>query len=374
MKLFLQIVTSMRCNLRCTYCYETLDGRTNSVEDIISFQTAYLIPKLETGKYDGIVIDYIGGEPFLHPDMLLKSMDHITQLKEKYNLCKTEFVICTNGTRFNDERCLSILKKYKNELTLNVSLDGIKEKHDSQRIDKNGNGSFDKCLEGLEIAKTILDPKKIIIKSTFNKESINLYSRSIKYLSTLGIGKISANMVFEDTYNHQDGINMSFQLIDSVNYLLKTKPEVKIDFLDESLDSFYKQTKPKTKINLTSNKCGAGLNKMSLGVNGKIYGCNRFMSNLENESIIAKLNNGKINLTDNPITSCITNNYKSYPNDCQECQLLDKCSQCLALPIENGARSLSEMSKYYDMKQQCYWTKAKEIARLYFAMRLASNN
>ena len=54
--------------------------------------------------------------------------------------------ISSNGLLYFDKRVQNFIKKYKNNLSLSISIDGNKELHDTCRVDLNGNGTYDRAL------------------------------------------------------------------------------------------------------------------------------------------------------------------------------------------------------------------------------------
>lgn len=79
-----------------------------------------------------------------------------------------KFAIITNGTILN-ERLLKIIRTYISYIT--VSVDGNKEFNDYNRLDKAGNGSFDRIAKFIDTVKQI-DNVTIQYESTFTKYHI----------------------------------------------------------------------------------------------------------------------------------------------------------------------------------------------------------
>ena len=123
-----------RCNLRCTFCYEESDCTKNEIMNMNDFETArdFLI------KYGIKKIQFIGGEPMLHPN-----------LKEMIESCigKFDFIeVYTNGTHLNQEWC-DFFKN--NNINIAISLHSyIPEEHDKVTQVK---GSYNRVMEGIKL-------------------------------------------------------------------------------------------------------------------------------------------------------------------------------------------------------------------------------
>ena len=135
-----------RCNLRCTYCYlahEKVD-MTEAV-GISSIEATFRSAKIH--HYRKVCLKYAGGEASLKLDLVLKLHMHATKLAKQADL-ELEGVLLTNGTRMSLE---NILKIKDAGLKVTVSLDGLKETHDSQRPFAGGKGSFEQVVEGIKL-------------------------------------------------------------------------------------------------------------------------------------------------------------------------------------------------------------------------------
>ena len=90
------------CTLRCAYCYER-----NKSHKVMSIDTAkkFIDVMFEQlpDKYYAVIIDLIGGEPLMYPNLLSEIVDYwdyqcIMHYPEvKWGLY-TRFSICSNGT------------------------------------------------------------------------------------------------------------------------------------------------------------------------------------------------------------------------------------------------------------------------------------
>jgi len=107
----------------------------------------------------------------------------------------------TNGTLLQRESVKKFILKYEDILNIALSLDGIKELHDKNRVNQNGEGSFDRAFEnGLWLKSHGLDH----IKMTFSKNDIGYVADSLKFFLDNGFKHIVSTPIYEDTYTEQD--------------------------------------------------------------------------------------------------------------------------------------------------------------------------
>ena len=101
---------------------------------------------------DGVILDFIGGEPLLAIDTIEQIVEYfLSQMIELDHPWqnKIRFSICSNGVLYFSEKFQTFLKKYNDLLSFSVSIDGNKELHDSCRIFPDGNGSYDIAIDAV---------------------------------------------------------------------------------------------------------------------------------------------------------------------------------------------------------------------------------
>lgn len=135
------------CNLRCTYCYFTHKNHKN----IMTFETAKkavddILTENLYCTYDGVIWDFIGGEPTIEMELIDKISDYILyrmyQLNHKWLYCY-RFMIGTNGLLYDSDEFQAYINKHYGNLYVGITIDGSKEKHDLSRKKKDGSGSYD---------------------------------------------------------------------------------------------------------------------------------------------------------------------------------------------------------------------------------------
>lgn len=172
------IFVTGQCNFRCTYCCEDyrLPQISQRVQDeIIEFVEINVI------RYKYMRVEWFGGEPLLHPHI-------IKYMSRKFiDACKSNRVnyyatITTNGY-FLDEK---VFKSLKDNLVLSyqVTLDGLREVHDKQRVLTNGGRSWDRIISNLKTiqASTTSSAFNIMIRVNITKEIYRTHQEFLRFL------------------------------------------------------------------------------------------------------------------------------------------------------------------------------------------------
>jgi len=137
------------CNLDCEYCFflskEMLypGDRFRMADEMLE---SYLRQLLESHRTPEVTIAWQGGEPtMMGLDFFRRSVELVGKLKRPNQ--RIAYTIQTNGVLI-DERWAAFFKE--NDFLVGVSVDGPRELHDQYRVDKRGNGSFDRVMAGYE--------------------------------------------------------------------------------------------------------------------------------------------------------------------------------------------------------------------------------
>ncbi len=142
------------CNLACTYCYylskKDLLGQAGDARISDDVLEAYVRQNIEgqTGAEE-VVFSWQGGEPTL---LGLDFFKKVVALEKKYARAgvRVENDLQTNGVLLNDEWC-RFLKE--NNFLVGLSVDGPRRFHDKYRVDRAGNGSFDRVVEAARLLR-----------------------------------------------------------------------------------------------------------------------------------------------------------------------------------------------------------------------------
>ena len=132
------------CNLDCTYCY--LPNRDS--KERIKVETVDNIARVifsTPNISEKITVLWHAGEPLAIPRDFYETAHSIIDSKKPNNIELT-YNFQTNGTLIDDSWC-EFLKR--DNIRVNVSLDGPEFIHDMHRVNKAGKGSFKQVMEGV---------------------------------------------------------------------------------------------------------------------------------------------------------------------------------------------------------------------------------
>ena len=226
------------CNLACTYCYQIHKGKRR-----MSFETAKKFADLlisgEKGFYDyinpeispAIIIDFIGGEPFLEIDLIDRICDYIMeQLIEKHHpwAMNCMFSICSNGVLYDEPNVQKFLHKWRNRLSFSVTIDGDKALHDSCRVFPDGRPSYDLAVHAAKdwMSHGFYMGSKITIAPG---NIVHLYD-AIVHMIELGYEEVNANCVYEKGWEPVHGTVLYDQMKKISDYFLDNNIDFEHDF------------------------------------------------------------------------------------------------------------------------------------------------
>lgn len=314
------------CNLACKYCYMT--GKNSKTK--MSFETAkaavdYILSNREEFPEPSVAWDFIGGEPFIEIELIDKICDYIKE--QMYNLNHPwfnsyRFSFSTNGLLYHTDKVQQYINKNKNHLSIGMSVDGNKLKHDLQRVKPNGSGSYDDIVKNVPLWLEQFPNGST--KATFSHNDLPYLKDSIISLWDIGIKIVAANVVFEDVWEEGDDEIIEEQLKGLADYVIENKmwSEYSVRFFDPNIGHPLKEE------DKVSNYCGAG-RMLAIDCKGNFYPCIRFYDfSLSNRKgiIIGDINNG-INYDKVRPFLALTLKSQSKP-ECVDCKVASGCAWC----------------------------------------------
>lgn len=140
------IAATNGCNMDCSYCFAHCKNIENAeFMSSDAFNKIFNLIKAEPNSEH--LIKLYGGEPLLNEN-IWNFLNKLEEL-ETYNL---KCVLITNGLlihKYKDE-IKKVYLKLKNQFSVTISIDGCKRVHDTYRVDKSNNGTWDRIIKNIE--------------------------------------------------------------------------------------------------------------------------------------------------------------------------------------------------------------------------------
>ena len=330
------------CNLACTYCYQ-INKHHHIMEPEVGKKFIDMLLNNSNGlsEYykdkiaDGIILEFIGGEPFLAIDLIDELTDYFIDSMIKTHhpwLNRYRISICSNGTLYFDERVQKYIKKHLNHLSFSISIDGNKELHDACRVFPDGRGSYDIAIKGVKHFTEVLGGY-MGSKMTLAPENIGYTFEAIKSLIESGYEEIHVNCVYEEGWNIEHAKILYHQLKELADYMIDN------DLTDNIYVAMFEETffRPKAKDDL-DNWCGGNAKMIAVDYKGDIYPCIRYMESSIGDDIppiiIGNLNTGLLVTEEQrKCTSCLQciDRRTQSTDECFNCPIAEGCAWCTAL-------------------------------------------
>lgn len=211
------------CNMDCIYCFE--NQTKNDHFSISTCDRIKLISKLiDLYKTEISCLDYVffGGEPLLNLDYVEKICEYIS---EHYSDLVIDYSFTSNGTLI-DDKFIDLCNRFMFR-EIRITIDGIPQIHNSRRVMKNGNDSYELIMENIK--KLCLNTNiRIVINTVLDDDNtdcyLNMFNDLVRRLGNFifsdkpkivfNIGILCHPMI--DTYHTQD--KGSNNTIGNINY------------------------------------------------------------------------------------------------------------------------------------------------------------
>lgn len=322
-------IVTKDCQLACKYCY--LVGKNSKEEmsfDVAKESVDYIL-KHEYDDFfatESVVWDFIGGEPFLRIDLIDKICDYIKQEMYRLNhhwFNSYRFNFTTNGINYNSEKIRRFIEKNSSHITITITIDGTKRKHDLNRVYKNSNkGSYDDVVKNIPL--WLKDFPGAATKVTISSADIPYIKESVLHLFELGIHEVNINCVFENVWKEGDDKLLEQQLLALADYMIDNElyKNFNCSFFDDTIG------KPLDVALSNVNWCGAG-QMLSIDSAGQFYPCTRFAQYSLREKKAWKIGNVKDGIDNNKLRPfyTLTRSLQS-SQECMTCDVASGCAWC----------------------------------------------
>ena len=326
------IGTTRQCNFRCKYCcfsgkYSNMRTHSDKHMSRETMDQAINFIKTNVAENQTVFVSFYGGEALMQMEIIEYA---VTQLLIIFDN-RIEFDISTNGWMLNMPMVKRILQIPR--AAISVSLDGIKDIHDKNRIHISGSPTFDKIVYNLK---------------EFKKSYPEEYKKRIRILMTMGsLNDISqVDMEFNEVSKLLGERPMLVSHIlpnFKENLLYRDSYKCKIKFFEQAL-AFEKNGTNNLHVhilnelrqkalpvienegnlnNMILHTCLNNLKSCFISTDGDLYACEKVNDKLKIGNIWQGFNKSKIcNII---IKYCLRRNLL-----CHNCAYIYKCHRCLA--------------------------------------------
>ena len=361
------------CNLACTYCYQihktkkrmSFDTAKKAVVMLLSAtpeNNSYINPVLSPG----IVIDFIGGEPFLETDLIINIINYFEKEARRLQHPWAQlhcFSICSNGVLYFEENVQKLLLSTPHHMSFSITIDGNKELHDSCRIFPDGRPSYDIAVAA---AKDWMSKGYVLgSKITIAPANVSFVYDAITHMISLGYTEINANCVYEEGWNLPHASVLYYEMKRISDYLLDNNLETEIYISLYEDDMFHPMDE-----NDNNNWCGGDGNMLCIDPDGNYSPCLRYLpSSLGDDQppiYIGNVDRGLVTTDEEKHTvkcmNCITRRSQS-TDECFNCPIAQGCSWCSAYnyqcfgTVDKRATFICDMHKARALANVYFWNK-----------------
>lgn len=162
------LLPTEQCNFRCVYCYEHFERGEMSEktqESVLEYVQG------EIDKFFGLKVIWFGGEPTEAMDVMENMSNHLIEICKRK---KKAYIsgVTTNGYNLT----LDLFKKLKKMRITDyqVTIDGLPEIHDKQRVLVDGGKTFDVIMNNLVEIKRNINSSTItfVLRTNISKEML----------------------------------------------------------------------------------------------------------------------------------------------------------------------------------------------------------
>lgn len=332
-------IVTKDCQLACKYCY--LVGKNTKERmswDVAKQAIDYVLDHEADMKEESVIWDFIGGEPFLEIDLIDKICDYlkVEMYRRKHHWFNSyRFSFATNGINYGTEKVQNFIKKNHAHLSIGITIDGTKRKHDLNRIWKteemqrgitpkpeDEKGSYDDVVKNIPLWLEQFPGAGT--KVTISSADIPYIKESVLHLYSLGIHEININCVFEDVWKKGDDKLFEEQLMQLADAIIDGGY-----YQDYACSFFTEQMGKPLDCKLDNqNWCGAG-RMLAVDAEGNFYPCTRFAQYSLRSKKAWIIGNVRDGIDKNKLRPFLTlDRCTQSTQECIDCEVASGCAWC----------------------------------------------
>lgn len=320
----LTIAPTLDCNFRCKYCFET-HPKGKMTSETQAALVRFVEERLVRAK--NFSVTWYGGEPLLAKEIIWSLSEKFLELCAGSNVEYDAFIV-TNASLLEDSD-VELFKRYKIN-GAQITIDGVKEIHDSRRRNVTGESTFDKLIDRANLL--LNSGLSVIVRINIDKDNIARVDELLDVLAEridrradlkIDFGQVSpfteiCKSIESDCYNNEQFADVMLPLYEKV---------LARDFTVNKMAAY-----PAPKVNFC---CVDYVNSFVVDNHGELYRCWNHVGNLKMSS--GNVNNLSEEFERNYLSWILWNPIK-HPK-CRECNYLPICmGGCPEVSIKDGTR------------------------------------
>ena len=332
-------IVTKDCQLACKYCY--LVGKNTKERmtwDVAKQAIDYILDHESDMSEESVIWDFIGGEPFLEIDLIDKICDYlkVEMFRRNHHWFNSyRFSFSTNGINYATDKVQHFIKKNHEHLSIGITIDGTKRKHDLNRIWKTAEmekgivpkpeeekGSYDDVVKNIPL--WLKQFPGAGTKVTISSADIPYIKESVLHLYSLGIHEVNINCVFEDVWKDGDDKLFEQQLTELADAIIDC------GYYTDYACSFFTEHmgKPMDCQSENQNWCGAG-RMLAVDAEGNFYPCTRFAQYSLRSKKAWIIGNVRDGIDKNKLRPFFTLDRCTQSTDeCINCEVASGCAWC----------------------------------------------
>lgn len=332
-------IVTKDCQLACKYCY--LVGKNTKERmtwDVAKQAIDYILDHESDMSEESVIWDFIGGEPFLEIDLIDKICDYlkVEMFRRNHHWFNSyRFSFSTNGINYATDKVQHFIKKNHEHLSIGITIDGTKRKHDLNRIWKTAEmeqgimpkpeeeqGSYDDVVKNIPLWLEQFPGAGT--KVTISSADIPYIKESVLHLYSLGIHEVNINCVFEDVWKEGDDKRFEEQLTELADAIIDG------GYYTDYACSFFTEHmgKPMDCQSENQNWCGAG-RMLAVDAEGNFYPCTRFAQYSLRSKKAWIIGNVRDGIDKNKLRPFLTLDRCTQSTDeCINCEVASGCAWC----------------------------------------------
>lgn len=332
-------IVTKDCQLACKYCY--LVGKNTKERmtwDVAKQAIDYILDHESDMSEESVIWDFIGGEPFLEIDLIDKICDYlkVEMFRRNHHWFNSyRFSFSTNGINYATDKVQHFIKKNHEHLSIGITIDGTKRKHDLNCIWKTAEmeqgimpkpeeeqGSYDDVVKNIPLWLEQFPGAGT--KVTISSADIPYIKESVLHLYSLGIHEVNINCVFEDVWKDGDDKLFEQQLTELADAIIDG------GYYTDYACSFFTEHmgKPMDCQSENQNWCGAG-RMLAVDAEGNFYPCTRFAQYSLRSKKAWIIGNVRDGIDKNKLRPFFTLDRCTQSTDeCINCEVASGCAWC----------------------------------------------